>query len=167
VFFIIVSITTTAAVASVVGYLAKKLKDNSSIQEFFNDFTEATVNWIKPIFIKEDGTEEKVVQKLKENPESEIKQNALKTAIESEIEDNPDAEKWIKEMAQIIAQKTGDNITKINTMKVKGDGNVSLQDVSGSTINVNVPKANDSQDKDFAPRNPFHIYLVLELNSTL
>jgi hypothetical protein len=133
-------ITTTVAITSVVTYLAKKLKDNASIQEFFSDFTEATVNWIKPIFIKEDGTEEKVVQKLKENPESEIKQNALKTAIESEIEDNPEAEKWIKEMAAIISQKMGDNITKTNTMKVKGDGNVSLQDVSGSTINVNIPK---------------------------
>ncbi len=133
-------ITTTAAVASVVTYLANKLQDNKSVQDFFNDFTEATVNWIKPIFIKEDGTEEKTVQKLKENPESEIKQNALKTAIESEIEDNPEAEKWIKEMAQIIAQKTGDSITKTNNMKVKGDGNVSLQDVSGSTFNVNVPK---------------------------
>ena len=134
-------ITTTAAVASVVGYLAKKLKDNKSVQDFFNDFTEATINWIKPIIIQEDGADKEVLQKLKEKPESKIKQNALKTAIESEIEDNPDAEKWIREMAQIISQKMGDNITKTNIMKVKGDGNISFQDVSGnSTFNVNVPK---------------------------
>jgi hypothetical protein len=133
-------ITTTAAVASVVGYLAKKLKGNSSIQDFFNDFTEATFNWIKPILIKEDGIEEKIVQKLKENPESEIKQDAIKIAIMSAIEDNQELDKCIKEMAAIISQKMGDTITKTNTMKVKGDGNISLQDVSGSTINVNVPK---------------------------
>ncbi len=132
-------ITTATAVASVVGYLAKTLKDNQSITDFLGDFTEATINWIKPVFIKEDGTEEKVVQKLKENPESEIKQNAVKTAIESEIEDNPEAEKWIKEMAQIIAQKTGNTISKTNTMRVKGDGNVSYQDVTGGTFNVNIP----------------------------
>ncbi|MFN8355412.1 MAG: hypothetical protein U0Y10_13230 [Spirosomataceae bacterium] len=130
---------STAAIASVVGYLAKKLKDNQSIQDFFSDFTEATVNWIRPIFIKEDGTEEKIVQKLKENPESPIKQEAVKSAIASELEDNPVAEKWIIEMAEIIAKKTGESISKTNTMNVIGSGNTSVQDITGSTIHINKP----------------------------
>lgn len=129
-------ITTTTAVASVVGYLTKTLKDNKSIKDFFSDFTDATVNWLRPIFLKEDGSEEKIVQKLKENPESQTKQEAVKAAIASEIEDNPAAEKWIKEMAQIVAQKTG-NTTQYNTMTVTGDQNTSIQGIQGSTITVN------------------------------
>jgi hypothetical protein len=128
-------ITTTAAVATVVGYLTKTLKDNKSIKGFFDDFTEATVNWLKPIFIKEDGSEEKIIQKLQENPDSEAKQNAVKAAIASEIEDNPSAEKWLKEMAAIIATKTG-NTTQTNTMTIMGDGNIGVQDVQGSTITI-------------------------------
>lgn len=129
-------ITTTAAVASVVGYLTKTLKDNKSIADFFNDFTEATVNWLKPVFIKEDGSEEKIIQKLKENPDSEAKQNAIKAAIASEIEDNPAAEKWLKEMVEIITTKMG-NTTQTNTMTIAGDGNIGVQGVHGSTITFN------------------------------
>jgi hypothetical protein len=130
-------ITTTAAVASVVGYLTKTLKDNKSIKSFFDDFTEATVNWLKPIFIKEDGSEEKIIQKLMENPDSEVKQNAIKAAIASEIEDNPTAEKWLKEMAAIIATKTGNTTSQTNTMTVTGDGNTVVQGVQGSTVTIN------------------------------
>lgn len=122
-------------IASVVTYLATKLKENQSVKTFFDDFTEATVNWIRPIFLKEDGTEEKVIQKLKENPDSIVKQEAVKAAIASEIEDNPEAEKLLQEMAKIIAEKTGNTIT--NTMTVTGDGNYSFQGISGGNIAIN------------------------------
>ncbi|MET3129408.1 dTDP-4-amino-4,6-dideoxygalactose transaminase [Arcicella rosea] len=126
---------TTTAIASIVTYLATKLKDNQSVKTFFDDFTEATVNWIRPIFLKEDGSEEKIIQKLKENPDSQAKQEAVKAAIASEIEDNPEAKKWLQEMAQIIATKTGN--TNTNTMTVTGDGNYSFQGISGGNIAIN------------------------------
>lgn len=75
----------------IVGYLAKKLKDNKSLQDFFNDFTTESVKWIRPLFLKEDGTEEKIIQKLKENPESTAKQDAVKALLASELEDHPEA----------------------------------------------------------------------------
>ncbi len=128
-------ITSAAAIAAIVTYLAKKLKDDKSISGFLSDFTEASVNWIRPIFLKEDGTEEKIVQKLKESPESEIKQNAVKVAIASELEDNPDAEKWLQEMAKIIKEKKGENqpVSIINsknvvTGTVKAGGSIIIGD---------------------------------------
>ncbi len=128
---------TTTAIATVVTYLAGKLKENQSVKSFFDDFTEATVNWIRPIFLKEDGTEEKIIQKLKENPDSATKQEAVKVAIVSEIEDNPAAEKWLLEMAKIIAEKTGNTITKTNTMTVTGNNTNNFQDITGSSIIIN------------------------------
>jgi hypothetical protein len=47
-------VSTTTMIATVVGYLAKKLKDSKSVQDFFNDFTEASVKWIRPLFLKKD-----------------------------------------------------------------------------------------------------------------
>ncbi|MEA5258079.1 hypothetical protein VB264_09805 [Arcicella aquatica] len=123
---------TATALTSIVTYLATKLKENQSVKTFFDDFTEATVNWIRPIFLKEDGSEEKIIQKLKENPDSQAKQDTIKAAIASEIEDNPEAEKWLLEMVKIIAEKTGNTTT--NTMTVTGDGNYSFQGIRGSTI---------------------------------
>ncbi|PAC32596.1 hypothetical protein [Flectobacillus sp. BAB-3569] len=127
---------TTTAIASVVTYLAGKLKENQSVKSFLDDFTEATVNWIRPIFLKEDGTEEKIIQKLKENPDSATKQEAVKVAIVSEIEDNPAAEQFLLEMVKVIASKTGNTSTQTNTMTVTGDGNYSFQGISNSNINI-------------------------------
>lgn len=125
------------AIATVVGYLAKKLKDNKSVQDFFSDFTEGTVNWIKPLFIKEDGSEEKIIQKLKENPESETKQAAVKAAIASEIEDNPDFAKQLEAMAAHIQKKTGGVSNEGSTVTVSGSHNiVGGVNVTGSTITI-------------------------------
>lgn len=42
-------ITTALAINAVVLYLAV-LADNKGISGFFNDFTDASVAWIKPVF---------------------------------------------------------------------------------------------------------------------
>ncbi len=127
---------TTTAIASVVTYLATKLKENQSVKSFFDDFTEATVNWIRPIFLKEDGTEKSAIQDLKKEPDNPTNQGVVKGLIVSNIEDNPAAEKWLLEMAKIIAEKTGNTITKTNTMTVTGNNNYSFQGISGSNINI-------------------------------
>ncbi|MEA5259740.1 hypothetical protein VB264_18230 [Arcicella aquatica] len=129
------SITTTA-IDTVVTFLTTKLKDNSSVKAFLDDFTEATVNWIRPIFLKEDGSEKHVIQELKKEPDNLSKQEAVKAVIVSKIEDNPTAEKWLQEMAKIIAEKTGNTTTTTNTMTVTGDGNYSFQGISGGNITI-------------------------------
>lgn len=129
-------ITTTALATSVVMYLAGKLKENQSVKSFLDDFTEATVNWIRPIFLKEDGTEKSAIQALKNEPDNLAKQEAVKAVIVSKIEDNPSDEQWLLEMAKVIAAKTGNTSTQTNTMTVTGSNNTSFQGISGGNITI-------------------------------
>ena len=127
-------ITTTFAVSSVASYLAKKLKDNPSVQGFFDDFTEATVNWIKPFFIKEDGTPEKVLKDLQDKPDSPARQDAVKSTIAVALEENPQAEKLLQEMAAFIETKKfkEESVTisgkNVNTGTIHASGHVTLGD---------------------------------------
>lgn len=118
-------ITTTALISSITTFLATKLKENESIDNFFSEFTEATVNWIKPIFIKDDGSEKEVLVKLKEIPDSEARQGMVKSILEMEIEDNPDSKKYLESMFQKISDSKGVNIVNsknVNTGDVNTQG---------------------------------------------
>ena len=115
-------ITTTVAISTVVGYLAKKLKDNKSVQGFFDDFTEATVNWIKPIFITKDGEPKEVLTDLQEQPDNPAMQNAAKSSLEVAIAKNPHSELLLREMLKVIQQKEP-MLAKKNSISIVGDGN--------------------------------------------
>ena len=119
-------LNSTVAISTVVGYLAKKLKDNPSIQGFFDDFTTATVNWIKPIFIREDGSPEKALKDLQEKPDSVPRQDAVKGSLVVALEDNPQALASLQEMLKIIQQKD----------PTAPKGNIINQHHSGSGDNV-------------------------------
>ncbi|MCC5610880.1 hypothetical protein LC612_30065 [Nostoc sp. CHAB 5834] len=98
-------LTTTIAISTIVGYLAKKLKDNKSVQGFFDDFTEATVNWIKPIFIRADDSPKDSLKDLQDNPDSKAQQGVVKSTIEAVLERDPQAEVFLQEMIKVIQQK--------------------------------------------------------------
>lgn len=128
-------ITTAVAISTVVGYLAKKLKDNKSIQGFFDDLTEATINTIKPIFIKTDGTPEKIVNDLEKNPESTARQSVIESAIHVAIEDNKQVEIEVQKFAALIEAKKarGETVSigvgkNINTGPIEATGSVIFGD---------------------------------------
>ncbi len=98
------AVSTSVMIGAIVTYLGNKLAKNESVNSFFDDFSEATVNWIKPLFIKEDDTPTRSLEKLSTNPNSASKQNLLKATLESELEDNPDAEEYIREIYEKISQ---------------------------------------------------------------
>ncbi len=120
-------ITTTAMIATVVGYLAKTLKDNKSIEAFFNQFTEATVNWIRPIFLKEDDQPKEVLESLQQNPESAPRQKAAETALEIALEDMPHAEALLRDMYQLLKNKEvqGEVIHIVGSKNVVSGSNIS------------------------------------------
>ncbi len=97
-------ITTTALISGVVGYLTKNLKENKTFTDFTKDFTSATVNWIRPLFLKDDQPKE-VLENLQQKPDSEARQKAAEAAIATHIEDNPTARQWLEEMYAEIQQK--------------------------------------------------------------
>lgn len=130
-------LTTSAMIGGIVAFLGSKLSKDKSINNFLSDFTAATVNWIKPIFLKEDGTEKEVIQSLKEKPESNARKKALESAIEIGLEDTPEAEAYIKEIFEKITKteegsKVVNNIINsknVNTGNVNtGGGNFILGD---------------------------------------
>lgn len=100
-------ISTTAMISAVVGYLAKSFKDNKSVKDFFNEFTDAAIRDIKPIFLKPDDEPHETVKKLQQNPDSPAKQNAVIATIESEVEDQPALAQPLKALYEAIQNKQG------------------------------------------------------------
>jgi len=116
----------------IVAYLAKKLKDNKTFQDFASDFTSATFNWIRPLFLKDDGEPKEVLEKLKANPESESRQKMVQAILESEMEDNPQAKDYLEEMYQVIKAKeskdakiSAEVINSVQTIVGNVTGNIS------------------------------------------
>lgn len=135
-------ITTSAMIGTLTGYLAKKLRDNKSVQDFFSDFTEAAVNWIRPIFLKEDDKPKESLEILAEKPESEARQKAIASTIEVALEDNPGAKALLKEMYEIIKAKE----SRGEAISIVGSQNV----VAGSTLkaggNIIIGDSNTTND---------------------
>jgi hypothetical protein len=129
-------LTLTAAAAAITGYLAKSLKENKSIAAFFNDFTDSSVAWIRPVFIKEDGTPKKVVNDLLDNPDDKTRQAEVQKRIEIAAEDDDNALPLLREMAAKIATMTGNTtITQgDNSKNTMGDDN-SVNNSHNTTIN--------------------------------
>lgn len=128
-------ITTTAMISAVVTYLAKKLKDNESVQDFFSDFTEATVNWIKPIFITDDKKPKELIEDLKADPADELNTAAVENALAKALKRNPEVEADLKAMYDSLQAKAsrGESISivnskNVNTGKIKAKGNVIIGD---------------------------------------
>ena len=122
-------ITTTAMAGAVVGYLAQKLKENKPVQDFFGSFTEATVSWIKPLFIADDGKPKEIIQDLQSDPEDKLNTDAVENAIAKAVKKDPAIEANLQAMYEALQQKAakGETISIINstnvvtgTMKAKG-----------------------------------------------
>ena len=118
-------VSTALAISAVVGNLVKALKENKAFSTFVTDFTTATVDWIKPIFLKEDDTPKDVLADLKANSDDKLNTGAAEIAIAKVVRDNPEAEKWLKEMYAEIQQKadkggSGDSFHQ--TMTTHGPG---------------------------------------------
>ena len=127
-------ITTTAIISTIVGYLAKTIKENKTFDDFTKDFTSATINWIRPLFIRDDKPNE-VLEKLTTNPESETKQKMAQTVLESELEDNPKAKDFLQEMYEkLTGEKATTNTTNSNS---SGINTGTLIQVAGDSNQVN------------------------------
>lgn len=144
------AVSTSVMIGAIVTYLRNKLVKEESVNSFFDDFSEATVNWIKPLFIKEDDTPTRSLEKFKENPNSEARQNLWKATLESELEDDSKVEKYIKEIFEKISQleEGATIINNISNSKNVVTGNISTQgDVNiGDTINKTINKNGNHSD---------------------
>ena len=107
-------------IGTVVGYLAKKLKDNKSVKDFFLDFTSATVKWIRPIFLTDDDKHKEILEDLKADPTEKLNKDAVENAIAKILKKDPQGEVFLKEMYNSIKAKEnkGETISIVNSKNV-------------------------------------------------
>lgn len=126
-------ITTAVAISSVVSYLSQTLKDNKAFKDFATDFTAASVNWMRSIFLEEDDNPKEVLADLQADPTEELNVQAAENAIAKAVKKDAEAEKWLKEMYEVIQQKKADgqqvsvhveNSERVNTGNISAGGNV-------------------------------------------
>lgn len=145
-------ITTAVAITAVVHYLAEKLAANKSVGDFFNDFTDATVAWVKPIFLTDEGKEKEVLQDLVADPNEQLNQDAAANAIAKAVKKNPDVEKHLHEMAKVIQEKEP-NLGKQNISTIMGDNNKVFQGINNSHITDNSVTQHNSGGGDNVGRD--------------
>lgn len=81
------------------------------------EFTKDSIKWLKSLFFKDDKPKE-VLEKYEEKPESDARRNAVKATIETELEDNPQAEQYLLHIAKAIEAKTGNSTIITNSKNV-------------------------------------------------
>lgn len=128
-------ITTTAIISTVVGYLAKTLKDNKTFDDFTKDFGSATIKWIRPLFLV-DETPKEVLADLKADPTDKLNTDAVENAIAKALKKDEKAKDYLQEMYDLIKVKEakGESISIVNSKNVNtgnvntGGGNFVLGD---------------------------------------
>ncbi len=138
-----------------VAHLADKLKENKSVQDFFSDFSAATVQWLRPIFLIDDTQPKEVITDLIENPADQDYTDAVESAIKIAIKKNPDLAAQLKTLYEELQAKTPkitdnsiniSNSKNVNTGTINAGGKVTIGDNkidqthSGSGDNVGSDK---------------------------
>lgn len=135
---------SSAMIGTIVGYLAKTLKENKSIKDFFNEFSEATVNWIRPLFIMEEGKKKELLTNLEKNPESKPRQSAVENAMQIALEDDDSNLKYLAEMYEVIKskEKTGSKqVTNESSIGDNSSNNVVIGGIiSGRDTKISINK---------------------------
>lgn len=128
-------------VAALVPYLAKgaeKLVEKTAEE----GFEQRGKIWqlVKGLFVEDDLT----LLNLEANPEDVRTQGKLEAKLEDRLQNNPEA---VAKLEELLKQIPAASQVKRNILTVTGDGNVTLQDVSGNTFSGNAFAGRASSEK--------------------
>lgn len=133
-------ITTTVMISGIVGYLAKTIKDNKSVQDFFKDFTTASVGWLRPLFLTADEKPKEIIEDLISDPTEKLNTDAVENALAKALKKDPSVEEQLKAMYATLQEKAGKgegisivNSKNVTTGTIHAGGNVIIGD--GNTTN--------------------------------
>lgn len=136
-------ITTTAMIGTIVGYLAKTIKDNKSVQDFFKDFTTASVGWLRPLFLTVDEKPKEIIEDLTNDPTEKLNTDAVENALAKALKKDPSVAEQLKAMYTTLQEKAkkGETISiigskNVNTGTIHAGGSV----IIGDNNNANNPK---------------------------
>ena len=85
---------------------------------------------IKKLFKSEK--DKKIIEDFKENPGDEKLQGKMELKLEEFLEEDPELVEQIKKLLPEAKQQ----MPKVNVQNIKGNNNTALQDIHGSTINI-------------------------------
>lgn len=125
-------IETVALAGTVVGYLVKYLKDNKDFQKFTSDFTSATINWVKPIFLTDENNPTQLLQDLKDKPDEAIFQESAKIEIAKIVTKNPEILPLLKALSDEIMSRDKDSSIIKNTTQI----HYGIGDIIGRDKNI-------------------------------
>lgn len=115
---------TTATIAVLYPFLIELAKKSAEkvIDTSSEKLTEGSVEWLKSLFFK-NNEPKNALKELINTPESKESQNVIKAIIENSIEDNPENEKFLKD----ILKELPTTIISIQNSKNVNTGNVNTE----------------------------------------
>lgn len=121
---LIMPLLTTATIAVLYPFLIELAKKSAEkvIDTSSEKLTEGSVEWLKSLFFK-NNEPKNALKELINTPESKESQNVIKAIIENSIEDNPENEKFLKD----ILKELPTTIISIQNSKNVNTGNVNTE----------------------------------------
>jgi hypothetical protein len=126
---------TNIKLASViVDLLGKSMKQPNELGRFITDFTNATINWIRPLFLIEEK-ENQDFKDFKENPNDDDNKDVVKARIKKALNNNEEMKtEFLKLITEISKDKSKTGAIINNVL---GEKNTFIQGGSGNTVNIN------------------------------
>jgi hypothetical protein len=107
---------TNTAIITLLSYWGGKAF-NKAFDTIATEYTKDGIKWLKSLFFDKEQPNE-ILKKYEEKPDSQARQNVIKATIETELEDNPDAKRYLLEIVKGIEAKTGNSTSIINSKNV-------------------------------------------------
>jgi hypothetical protein len=127
-------ITTTAIISTVVGYLAKSLKDNKTFEDFTKDFTSATIKWLRPLFLRDEKPHE-VLTDLQSDPEDKLNITAAEILLAKALKKDDSAKVHLEEMYEKLTGQSTQN-SGSNNQNYSGNNTGTVKQISGNNNQI-------------------------------
>ena len=119
----------------IIKYLAPFFSESDSFKKFKSDFGDATIDWIRPLFLKDDGTPTEEAIDMANNPSDKYNRQALEAKLVKLSRKLENGDQLLKELEELIFRKDVDASEKTSNLAInKGKNSNILQGISNSTI---------------------------------
>ena len=124
--------TNLQIASTIVELIGKASKQPNELGKFITDFTNATVKWIRPLFLKDDDVED--YKAFKDNPTDSDTKDILTAKIKKELNQNGQMKNELIDLLKKISNDNSEASKIVNN--VLGDKNTLFQGGSGNTITI-------------------------------
>lgn len=125
-------ISTPTVAKATAAALASIFKKHPAVEKFQNEFIQALVDWIRPLFLKDDTP----LEDLKKAPDVAVNISDVATKIEKHLNNNPNEVVLLQDLLNKL-EDSGALGKESITANVTGDNNQIIQGVTNSSISIN------------------------------